>query len=182
MGMNDYAICNALEGAQALANQVQTLVRQAQTNSPFIRDIGRLEITSRVHMPNNLYCATFIGDLTFNDQIRSCAADLVKAHLNLKLQREATANRLACARAQVQEATEILNHKEKELESLRGRIFAQVVASRRNIPTDSPPPYENQSPDSQGEYTADVGVSTSQGDSESTTEPADIVQRSTIIV
>lgn len=45
--MNDYAICNALERAQALANQAQMLVRQAQTNSPFIGDIGRVEITSR---------------------------------------------------------------------------------------------------------------------------------------
>lgn len=82
---------------------------------------------------------------------------------------------MAYARAQVQEATEILNQKEKELESLRGRIFARVVASRRNIPTESPPPYEDQPPDSQGEYTE---VSTFQGDSEPSSELADVVQQS----
>ena len=60
---------------------------------------------------------------------------------------------MAYDEAQLQEATEILHQKEGELEALRGRIFARVVASRINIPTDSPPPYEDQPPHSPGRTT-----------------------------
>lgn len=71
----------------------------------------------------------------------------------------------------MQDATEILHQKEGELEALRGRIFAQVVASRSNIPKDSPPPYEDQPPPlSRSEYAEDVpseGDSTPSGDSHS---------------
>lgn len=74
----------------------------------------------------------------------------------------------------MQDATEILHQKEGELEALRGRIFAQVVASRSNIPKDSPPPYEDQPPplsrSEYGENAEDVpseGDSTPSGDSHS---------------
>ncbi|KAK2460388.1 hypothetical protein APHAL10511_007553 [Amanita phalloides] len=143
MGLNDYAICDALYIAQDLANQAQLLVRQAEANSPLIEDIGRVEIASRVNMPNGVYGATFAADFTFRNRIRACAADLVRAHLHLKLQREAAANRITCAQTQLQEVNEVFDQKKGELECLRSRIFARVVSSRSNGPTDNPPPYED---------------------------------------
>ena len=45
--VNDYAICNAVDRAQAFADQACTLVRQAEASSPFVQGIGRVIIASR---------------------------------------------------------------------------------------------------------------------------------------
>ena len=86
---------------------------------------------------------------------------------------------MAYDEAQLQEATKILHQKEGELEALRGRIFARVVASRSNIPTDSPPPYEDQPPHSPGGDNDNADDFSAEGDSAPSREP-DIGQQSLV--
>src|SRR6266478_4024305 len=59
------------------------------------------------------------------------------------MQHEAAINRMAYARLHLQEAGEFLRQQREELDSVRGKIFTQIVSLRSNIPTDTPPAYED---------------------------------------
>ena len=63
--------------------------------------------------------------------------------LQLKIQHEAAINRMAYARSHLQEAAEHLQQQREELDSVRGKIFTQIVSLRSNIPADNPPSYED---------------------------------------
>ncbi|KAF8626663.1 hypothetical protein AX15_004754 [Amanita polypyramis BW_CC] len=158
VGMNDYAIRNALSRAQGLANQAGMLVRQAQRSSPSVEDIGRVDIMTALTI-SSLFVCLFIFLI---EQIRSSAAQLVTASLNLRLQRETSASRIACNRAQLQDATEALEQKREELNFLRSRIFARVVSSRNVVPTDDPPPYEEAPPAVPNENAEEMSVPSEQ--------------------
>ncbi|KIL64647.1 hypothetical protein M378DRAFT_163117 [Amanita muscaria Koide BX008] len=136
-GMNDYAFRTLLNRAQSLSDQASVVVSEARQISPSISDIGRVLIVPWT--PNSLIS---VSEFALQQQIRNSAAEIIKAHMHIKWQSEAAVNRVAYARSQLQEATDLLNIQREELDSMRGRIFKRVTSLRSNIPTDDPPSYE----------------------------------------
>jgi len=125
-------------------------------------------------MPSNMM---FISDFAFHQHIRSAVAEVVKAHARLKLQCEAAIHRMAYARSHLQEATEFLQRQREELDSVRGKIFTQIVSLRSNIPTDNPPPYEEAA--SRETDTGDAGSSSQS--SEEASQLADSLRQSLVL-
>ncbi|KAF5375425.1 hypothetical protein D9615_007935 [Tricholomella constricta] len=144
-GMSDVMERNALSMAQSLAKQTEMLCRQAQSISPFVNPVGRLEIAQGSLM-SDVFFDNIFTDMAFHRKITASAADLERAHSRLKAERDAAQKRANNAGTQLIEVSQTLEADRIALDSFRRETFQRVSQERGTPPsTDRPPSYRTAS-------------------------------------